>query len=44
MRRIRADRKVPVGNAKTLLDTGPDTLRGPAIKPVIKPPAHGQTS
>ena len=36
--RIRPDHQVDLGNGKTLLDTGPDTVWGNAVAPVIKPP------
>jgi len=39
MMTIREDnKKVVVGGSKTLLDSGPDTIWGADIKPVIKPP------
>jgi hypothetical protein len=37
-RTIRPDGKVEVGNGKTLLNTGEDTLWGVDVTPVIKPP------
>lgn len=35
---IRSDRQIALGNGKTLLDTGADTLWGAGVTPVIKPP------
>lgn len=36
--RIQPDHQVDLGNRKTLLDTGADTIWGTAVNPVIKPP------
>ncbi|MCF7734603.1 MAG: hypothetical protein K9N23_23170 [Akkermansiaceae bacterium] len=36
--RIRPDHQVDLGNSKTLLDTGANTIWGTAVTPVIKPP------
>jgi hypothetical protein len=35
---IRPDRKIGLGNGKTLLDTGADTVWGADFTPVIKAP------